>query len=150
MKPRFRNSVLIPLQFPCKWSYGSPFFMMLSFPIYVLELYSANLIDPIGPSGKRKKQDNYVTVFGIVERFIQNIVLWKQLSTPKITLLQLEIWKLQYLNESFLVGLFPTILIAWQLLLEYVHWSKICQTSIHPTASIYACMHVGTCKFAMG
>lgn len=66
--------------------------MMLSFPIYVLELYSANLIDLIGPSGKRKKQDNYVTVFGIVERFIQNIVLWKQLSTPKITLLQLEIW----------------------------------------------------------
>lgn len=136
------NSILIPLLFPCKWYYGSPFSMILSFPIYTLELYSANLIDPIGPLLREKNKIVMWLCFGTVERVTPNIVLWRQLSALKTTLLQLEIW-LQYLSEIFLVGLLPTMLIAWQSLVENVHRSKICQTSIHPTSSMHACTHVG-------
>lgn len=83
--------------------------------------------------------------FGLVERVTPNIVLWRQLSALKTTLSQLEIWWLQHLTEIFLVGLF----LAWQPLVEYVHWSQICQTRIHPTFSMHACTHVGICKFVM-
>lgn len=141
------NSILIPLLLPCKWYYGSPFSMILSFPIYTLELYSANLIDPIGPLLREKTKLIMWLCSGIVEKVTPNIVSWRQLSALKTTLLQLEIWWLQYLSEIFLVGLLPTMLIAWQPLVENVHRRKICQTSIHLQ---YACMHTcGICKFVM-
>lgn len=45
------------------------------FFIYVLEPYSTNFIDCIGPLLREKKQDNYVTAFRIVEWPIQSMGL---------------------------------------------------------------------------
>lgn len=87
--------------------------------------------------------------FGIIERVTPSIVLWRQLSALKTTLSPLEIWWLQYVTEIFLVGPLPTMLITWQPLVENVHWSKLCQTSKHPTFSMQACTHVGIYKFVI-